>query len=285
MKLSGMPTNTSNPSKSKRSFKAPVDRFQKVWFPAPAAPAEGCNDRVILPNSERKKILTTFLKSAGIKFRNIELLNLSFVHRSVSNESNHRTNNERLEFLGDAVLGAVAANLLYHILDGKPEGDLARIKSVVVSEDVLSGVARELQIDSLLILGKGEELSGGRTKKAILADALEALIGAIYLDSGYKNAFAFVERFISVEIERVLEGRHYQDYKSLLQELCQQRYKNYPNYRLVKRSGPEHERIFWIEVTVNGKVFGPAIGRNKKSAEREAAKLAYEELFLIRNDK
>jgi len=254
-----------------------------VRFPALTAPAMGYLEGAPLPNSERKKVLTAFLKTAGIKFKNIELLNLSFVHRSASNESNHRTNNERLEFLGDAVLGAVAANLLFQILEGKPEGDLARIKSVVVSEDVLSGVARELQIDTLLVLGKGEELSGGRTKKAILADALEALIGAIYLDSGYKNAFAFVERFISVEIERVLDNRHFQDYKSLLQELCQQRYKNYPGYRLIKRSGPEHERIFWIEVTVNGKVFGPAIGRNKKSAEREAAKMAYEELFPMSN--
>ena len=205
-------------------------------------------------------------------------MDLAFVHRSASNESQHKTNNERLEFLGDAILGAVAANLLYQTLEDKPEGDLARIKSVVVSEDVLSGVAREFQLDNLLILGRGEELSGGRTKKAILADALEALIGAIYLDSGYKSAFAFVSGFISAEIERVLENRHVQDYKSLLQEFCQHLYKNYPDYRLVKRSGPEHSRIFWVEVTVNGKAYGPAIGRNKKSAEREAAKIAYEAL-------
>ena len=208
-------------------------------------------------------------------------MNLSFIHRSVSNESNHKINNERLEFLGDAILGAVSANLLYRNLDDKPEGDLARIKSVVVSEDVLAGIARELQLDSLLILGRGEELSGGRTKKAILADAMEAFIGAIYLDSGYNNAFAFVSRFINVEIDRVLENRHLRDYKSLLQEYCQQHFKNYPEYILVKRSGPEHSRIFWIEVKVNDKVFGPATGSNKKSAEREAAKLAYEQLVPL----
>ena len=218
------------------------------------------------------------MKTTGIRFKSLELLNLSFMHRSVSNESNNKLNNERLEFLGDAILGAVAANLLYLKLEGSSEGDLARIKSVVVSEAVLSAVALELQIDTLLILGRGEELSGGRTKRAILADALEALIGAIYLDSGYKNAYAFVSRFLNAEIDRVLENRHSQDYKSLLQEFCQKRYKNYPVYRLVKRSGPEHSRIFWVEVTVNGEAFGPASGRNKKSAEREAAKLAYEAL-------
>ena len=230
------------------------------------------------PDAARKKVLAAFLRTTGIRFKRIELLNLSFMHRSVSNESNNKSNNERLEFLGDAILGAVAANLLYQTLEGRPEGDLARVKSVVVSEDILSAVALELQLDSLLILGHGEELSGGRTKKAILADALEALIGAIYLDSGYKGAFDFVSSFLISEINRVLEDRHYKDYKSLLQEFCQRHYKIYPNYRLVKRTGPEHSRIFWVEVSVNGKVFGPAAGRNKKSAERDAAKLAYDTL-------
>jgi len=249
------PTSTSNPSKNK-----PDISFQTATA------------------AERKKVLTAFLKTAGIRFKRLDLLNLSFIHRSVSNEANNKLNNERLEFLGDAILGAVAANLLYRKLEGSSEGDLARIKSVVVSEAILSAVALELQLDTLLVLGRGEELSGGRTKKAILADALEALIGAIYLDSGYKSAYSFVSRFLSVEIDRVLENRHAQDYKSLLQEFCQKHYRNYPNYQLVKKTGPEHERIFWVEVLVNGKAFGPSSGRNKKSAEQEAAKLAYEAL-------
>ena len=175
-------------------------------------------------------------------------------------------------------MGVVTANLLYTKLENRPEGDLARIKSVVVSEDVLSAVALELRIDTLLILGRGEELSGGRSKKAILADALEALIGAIYLDSGYESAMDFVSRFASIEIDRVLENRHHLDYKSLLQEFCQRNYKNYPSYRLIRRSGPEHSRIFHVEVSVNGQVYGPAVGKNKKSAERDAAKLAWEAL-------
>lgn len=231
-------------------------------------------------NPSRNKDLASFAKTTGIRFKSFELLDLSFTHRSMSNESDRKASNERLEFLGDAVLGAVAADLLYRTLGDRPEGDLAKIKSVVVSEDVLSAVALKLGIDALLVLGRGEELSGGRAKKAILADALEALIGAIYLDSGYENAHAFVRRFISIEIERVLENRHLKDYKSLLQELCQQLYKNYPVYRLVNRSGPEHSRVFSVEVTVNGQVFGPAEGKSKKNAEREAARLAFKTLNM-----
>ncbi|MDR0761197.1 MAG: ribonuclease III [Treponema sp.] len=230
------------------------------------------------PDSGRKKVLNAFQKAAGIRFRNLVLLNCSFMHRSVSNESGHRENNERLEFLGDAVLGAVTAALLYKELTGKPEGELAKIKSVVVSENILAGVARELQIDGLLLLGKGEELSGGRQKSAILADAMEALIGALYLDSGYKAVFAFVSRWMGPEIDRVLDNRHHQDYKSLLQEFTQRMYRNYPVYHLIKRSGPDHNRLFWIEVRINDKTFGPGMGKNKKSAEQEAARMAYEHL-------
>ncbi|MDR2369940.1 MAG: ribonuclease III [Treponema sp.] len=229
-------------------------------------------------DSGRKKILAAFQKTAGIRFKSLELLNLSFIHRSVSNESNFKLNNERLEFLGDAVLGAAVADLLYVQLPRSPEGDLARIISVVVSEDILSAVARVLQIDNLLLLGRGEELSGGRTKKAILADALEALIGALFLDSGFKSAHAFVGRCIGPEIGKAAFKDYHRDYKSLLQELSQRLYRAYPEYRMVKRSGPEHERLFSMEVTVNGRTFGPGMGRSKKSAEQEDAKIAWEGL-------
>ena len=227
---------------------------------------------------DRKKILAAFSKTSDIKFKSVELLNLSFMHRSISNESGLKINNERLEFLGDAVLGTVAATLLYEKFAEKAEGELAKIKSVVVSEDVLAGVARQLQIDTLLLLGKGEENSGGRTKNAILADALEALIGALYLDSGFDAVFAFVSRFLGEEIGRVLEDRYHKDYKSVLQEYCQRCFRTYPSYHLVKRSGPDHDRIFWIEVTVDGQSYGPGTGRNKKSAEQEAARMAWEAL-------
>ena len=200
------------------------------------------------------------------------------MHRSVSNETGTKANNERLEFLGDSILGAVCATLLYQTYSEKSEGEMAKIKAVVVSEDILSAVAGNLKIDEMLLLGKGEELSGGRTKKAILADAMEALIGALYLDSGYKAAFDFVSRCIYPEINKVTGDNYHKDYKSILQEYCQHNFHCYPEYIMVKRSGPEHERTFWMEVKIGETVYGTGTGRNKKSAEQEAAKAAWEKL-------
>ena len=227
---------------------------------------------------ERKKQLAAFQKAAGIRFKSPALLNLSFVHRSVSNEAGTRFNNERLEFLGDSILGAVCATLLYQKYPDKTEGDLAKVKSVTVSEEVLSAVAKVLQIDTMLLLGKGEELSGGRSKKTILADTLEAIIGALYLDSGYKTVFSFINRCFSPEIERIVGDDYHRDYKSLLQEMCQRDFRSYPHYRMIKCSGPDHDHTFWMEVSVGGTVYGPGIGRNKKAAEQEAARMAYKAL-------
>jgi len=189
-------------------------------------------------------------------------------------------NNERLEFLGDSILGAVCATLLYQLFKDKSEGELAKIKAVVVSEDTLSIIAKKYRIDEMLLLGKGEELSGGRDKKAILADAMEALIGAFYLDSGYKAAFDFVSRCIEPEINKVTGANYHKDYKSILQEYCQRQFRCYPEYRVIKRAGPEHERIFWIEVKIGDTVYGVGKGRNKKSAEQEAARVTWDELAI-----
>jgi ribonuclease-3 len=198
------------------------------------------------------------------------------MHRSVSNETGSKNNNERLEFLGDSILGAVCATLLYQSFKDKSEGELAKIKAVVVCEDILSGIARNLHIDEMLLLGKGEELSGGRNKNAILADALEAIIGALYLDSGYKSAFDFVSKCIKPEINKVTDTNYYKDYKSVLQEFCQRQFRCYPEYRMIKRTGPEHERVFWMEVRIGENFYGTGKGRNKKSAEQEAARIAWE---------
>jgi ribonuclease III len=226
---------------------------------------------------ERKLLLTAFQKRAGIRFRSLELLNLSFIHRSCANEDPARSqNNERLEFLGDAVLGLVAASCLYERLGERAEGELARIKSYVVSEEVLSELAKALRLDECLLLGKGEEQSGGREKKAILADATEALFGAYYLDSGFEAACRFVRRLVEPEIDKVLQNRHRKDYKTLLQEYAQKYHRSYPLYRLAKKTGPDHDRTFWVSCELAGREYGLAMGKNKKEAEQSAAQAAYD---------
>lgn len=231
-------------------------------------------------DSNRKKELHLFEKNAGIRFRKQSFLNLAFSHRSFANESKQNfDNNEKLEFLGDSVLGMVVSEYLYRTLTDKHEGDLARIKSFVVSEDTLAGIALTLKIDNFILIGKGEEYSGGRKKKAILADCMEAVIGAYFIDSGFSNVKKFILKFIIPEINLVIENKHKKDYKTLIQEYSQKIFKLYPKYNLVKKSGPDHNRTFWVEVVVNGKSYGPESGKNKKEAEQRAASVAYNDLI------
>ena len=233
--------------------------------------------------AQRKRILRDFEVRAGIRFRNPDLLNQAFAHRSWANETQEESeNNERLEFLGDSVLGLVTAEYLYTELPDRPEGDLARIKSFVVSEDSLAEIALILGVDLVVLIGKGEENSGGRKKKAILADAMEAIIGAYFLDSGFKNARKFVRTILAPQIQRVLENKHKKDYKTLLQEYVQKRFRSYPKYQLDKRTGPDHDRTFWMNVVIDEKTYGPGKGKNKKGAEQNAAKIAYQ--ALVTND-
>ena len=229
-------------------------------------------------HSARQKELVEFSKKLNIKFNNLELLNLAFHHRSYSNENSKQKhfNNERLEFLGDSVLGMATATFLYEDMMDNQEGDLAKIKSVVVSEKSLAPIARAIGIDKMLILGKGEEMSGGRQKDAILADAVEALIGAYYLDRGYEDAEKLVLSFIVPEIKKVQQNKGQKDYKTLLQEFYQKKYKMCPVYELVKKTGPDHDKIFWVSVKLKDVTYGPCEGKNKKSAEQNAAKMAWE---------
>jgi ribonuclease-3 len=230
-------------------------------------------------DGERRRELEIFEKHAGIKFRHTELLNLAFAHRSYANENQKDVgNNEKLEFLGDSVLGLVVAEYLFDTLTEKAEGDLAKIKSFVVSEDSLAAIARRLKVDNFILIGKGEEYSGGRTKKALLADAMEAIIGAYFLDSGFKKSRRFILDQLVPEINKVLENRHQKDYKTLLQELVQKRFKTYPKYVLVKKTGPDHSKTFWMEVKIGDESYGPGQGRNKKTAEQQAARTAYQQL-------
>ena len=215
---------------------------------------------------QRKQELLAFQKKAGCKFKNISLLDIAFHHRSFSNEhSDSPINNERLEFLGDSVLGMIVATELYLAHPDKPEGDLAKIKAAVVSEDSLFPIALNLNIDTYLMLGHGEEVSGGRKKKALLADAVEALIGALYLDSGFKVAQQFVLKIIEPQLQLVEQNKHrYRDYKSLL----------------VETSGPDHDRVFQVKVVIKEREYNPALGKSKKEAEQAAAEVAWKALCL-----
>lgn len=227
-------------------------------------------------SAERRRELNLFEKHASTRFRNLRFLNLAFCHRSYANESGSIiSNNEKLEFLGDSVLGLTICEYLYRTFPDKNEGDLARIKSFVVSESSLESIAKRLKVDNFILIGRGEEYSGGRSKTAIIADCLEAIIGAYYLDSGYKAVRSFILELLVPEIQKVLEDRHKKDYKTLLQEHVQKQFKSYPRYILEKKSGPDHNRTFWVSVIIEGKDYGPGKGKNKKEAEQEAAGIAY----------
>ncbi len=225
-----------------------------------------------LLSKERKSQLIKFCKSVKISFNNLDLLNQAFCHRSITNEIKYFKNNERLEFLGDSVLGMVTASYLYNHYD-IVEGDLAKIKSVVVSEKILSEIALEINIQNLLILGKGEEKSGGRKKPAILADCMEAIIGAYYLDSGFKSVEKYVLSFMIPQIEKVFDSG-IKDYKTILQEKFQKISKMCPRYELISKTGPEHAQVFSVVVHLNDMTYGPCSGNSKKQAEQEVAKLA-----------
>lgn len=235
----------------------------------------------ILP--ERKKQLEEFCRNLDLHFKNLNMLDLAFHHRSFSNENeDHRLyNNERLEFLGDSVLGLATAAFLYEDMMDNPEGDLAKIKSTVVSEQTLAPIAKEkMHIDKYLILGKGEEKTGGREKKAILADAVEAVIGALYLDSGYAAAEKFVCKIIVPEIRKVQNFKGVKDFKTILQEYYQRKHKICPKYELIKSVGPDHDKTFFMLVRLGKVSYGPAEGKTKKSAEQTVAKIACEALGL-----
>ncbi len=225
----------------------------------------------------RRKELTLFQKKVGLRFRRIDLLDLAFCHRSFVNESQEEVdNNERLEFLGDSILGMVVADYLFRLLPDKAEGDLSKIKSHVVSEDSLASMAMSLGVDKIVRVGRGEDLSGGRHKKALLSDCMEALIGAWYLDAGYDKAARFVLNYLRESIEMVLANKHKKDYKTLLQETVQKHFRCYPKYVINKKTGPDHQRTYWVDVFVDEAEFGPGRGSTKKNAEQEAARIALE---------
>ncbi len=236
---------------------------------------------------DRDAALLEFSRTLNVEFNDIGLLNQSLCHRSFINESKdlYSGNNERLEFLGDSVLGFIITEYLYKNYPRLDEGSMAKIRSVVVSEDVLSKIAKNLKLYDYILVGKGEELTGGRFKKAILADTLEAFLGAYFLDSNLLKVRDFVLRFMIEEIEAVITDKNGKDYKTLLQEYCQRKYKSCPVYKLKKEEGPEHNKIFIVRVEMNGDIVGEGFGGSKKEAEKMAAKTAYTKYTVLKNTK
>lgn len=209
------------------------------------------------------------------KFNNIKVLENSLTHSSYSNEDKayNKINNERLEFLGDAVLSISVSRFIYDEFPDYPEGELTKLRARVVCEDTLSLVAENLNIGKYLLLGKGEEASGGRERKSILADALEAVIAAIYLDGGYKEAEKFVLDNLTDYIRAAVKRKIVSDFKSYLQEYYQGKSQSCKiRYIVTKEEGPEHEKVFHVNAVVNKKVVGKGVGKNKKIAEQNAAK-------------
>ena len=213
----------------------------------------------------------------GYTFRDRALLEKALTHSSYANENRGRglESNERLEFLGDSVLGMVTADYLYRTHPDLPEGDLTRTRAALVCEGSLVVVAKALELGSYLKLGKGEDACGGRERPSIQADAVEAVIAAIYLDGGIGSARKFIQHFIlDQEGERAVS----RDYKTTLQELVQRTPGSTIAYRLVKETGPDHCLVFVMEVSVGGAPAGQGEGRSKKEAEQKAAKAAIEKL-------
>jgi ribonuclease III len=236
---------------------------------------------------ERKKALQELQRKIGYRFKSLDLLNQglrhkSFVHENVDAEGQ---DNERLEFLGDAVLDLIIGHLIMDRYPDYPEGSLSRLRASVVNETRLAKIAGDLSLGEYLLLGKGEEMTRGREKSSILSSTLEALLATIYLDGGYKKAFKAIAQLFSLTLEVAEKESFYHDYKTKLQELSQDTLKATPRYVLAKEYGPDHDKVFGVQVQIQGKVAGVGAGRSKKEAEQRAARRTLQKLYLSLKEK
>ena len=213
----------------------------------------------------------------GYIFNDEKLIRKALIHRSFGNENWEfkNINNEKLKLLGDAVLDLIVTEYLYKNFEIATEGELAKLKSMIVSEPVLASISSEIQLGNYLMLSKGEELTGGRDRESILGDVFEAVLGAIYLDSDLATARKVALKYLVYKIEHINENDELIDYKTILQEYSQRVYKIIPIYEVVNEIGPDHKKSFEIVVSIdNGKTIGKGIGKNKKQAEQLAAREA-----------
>jgi len=236
-------------------------------------------------DENRLKYLQDLEERLNYRFRDIDLLSIALTHRSYVNENPYPplADNERFEFLGDAVLGLCVSDLLINKYVDFSEGTLSKIRGGIVNEKPLAELASSLQLGDCLLLGKGEENSGGRAKDSLLANSLEAVIAAIYLDSGFNEVKTVLEIILAPLLEdSVLLSQNF-DYKTALQEFCQKRYKIAPVYTIIDSSGPDHAKIFEVQVTVADKMPQTGYGKSKKEAEKQAAQKAWEILQIEEN--
>ncbi len=228
----------------------------------------------------REAKIREFQKTISYTFRDKRLLEEVFVHRSFLNEKAGRglRSNERLEFLGDAVLSTAISHILTERFPDMDEGGLSRFRARLVSEKTLSLLAKDMGLGRYMLLGKGESLQWGSGKQSILADVSEALIAAIYLDGGFKKAFMFISERVDAMIDYLSEKEVGIDYKTALQEYTQKAYKIVPKYKVVDESGPDHKRVFHVDVMIRGDKLGTGKGWSKKEAQQQAARVALEKL-------
>jgi ribonuclease-3 len=230
------------------------------------------------PSGSRVRKLRKLQQHIGVRFTDISLLEQALTHRSYSHVTAQTRNdsNERMEFLGDSVLGLSVSQFLYLRFPDRSEGALSKMKSLLVSRKVLSTVSRDVGLGEFLLLSGEESDMGGRDRTSILADSFEGVIGAIYLDQGYRAANKFVQRFLLSDIHEILKDEDHTNFKSLLQEYVQSKRLSHPVYRVRREEGPEHEKEFAVEVVVRGEVWGTGRGKSKKDAEQSAARVALE---------
>ncbi len=229
---------------------------------------------------ERQQELKKFQKSLGFRFRKLTLLDRALTHKShVDNNGVRSRDNERLEFVGDAVIDLVIRDYSLKRFPERSEGELSKLRSAVASEATLSSIARRMELGKHLLMGKGEESSGGRKKHSLLANAFEAVAAAIYIDGGFDDAYRVILSFLEQDIEKVSVGGNQRDYKSRLQEYTQNRLGCVPRYRVVSEEGPDHKKVFLVKLTLEGRVIGSGRGKSKKVAEQHAAREALTELL------
>jgi ribonuclease-3 len=227
----------------------------------------------------RKDQLSELERTLGYRFRQLALLNQALTHKSYVHEQREPAqHNERLEFLGDAVLGLVISDYCFGRFPELAEGELSKLRASLVNEGNLARIARRLNLGAYLLVGRGEELTGGRTKVSLLADTLEAVLAAVYLDSSLSDVYQVVLRCFQEDVHITLNEGH-KDYKSELQEYTQEKFGCIPKYIVVREHGPDHDKVFEVELTIRGQLQGVGSGKSKKEAEQAAARKVLEALI------